>query len=130
MIIDNLHALFGGAALLGEGARTVRDGVGTADGTTGCGHPHQTLVQQRRNLGFAHAPAAHLKLTFGVHGIFRVRGGKIRLCRCRCGGSCGGGFTGRRLFGHGIFCGTSLRVALLFGFLESFAFKFFVLFGF
>ena len=127
MIIDNLHALFGGTALLGEGARTVRDGVGTADGTTGCGHPYQTLVQQRRNLGFAHAPAAHLKLTFGVHGIFRVRGGRIRLCRCRCGDSRGGGCS---LFGHGIFCGASLRVALLLGFLELFAFKFFVLFGF
>ena len=127
MIIDNLHALFGGAALLGEGARTVRDGVGTADGTTGCGHPYQTLVQQRRNLGFAHAPAAHLKLTFCVHGAFRVRGGKFRLCRCRCGGSRG---SGCRLFGHGIFCGASLRVILLLGFLELFAFKFFVLFGF
>ena len=127
MIIDNLHALFGGAALLGEGARTVRDGVGTADGTTGCGHPHQTLVQQRRNLGFAHAPAAHLKLTFGVHGIFGGRGGRIRLCRFRCGGSRGGKF---RLFGHGIFRDASLRVALLLGFFVLFAFKFFVLFGF
>ena len=127
MIIDNLHALFGGAALLGEGARTVRNGVGTADGTTGCGHPYQTLVQQRRNLGFAHAPAAHLKLTFGVHGIFGVRGGMIRLCRCRCSGSRG---VGCRLFGHGIFRDASLRVALLLGFLEPFAFKFFVLFGF
>ena len=127
MIIDNLHALFGGAALLGEGTRTVRNGVGTADGTTGCGHPHQTLVQQRRNLGFAHAPAAHLKLTFGVHGIFGVRSGKFRLCRCRCGGSRGGGC---RLFGHGIFRDAFLRVTFLLGFLEPFAFKFFVLFGF
>ena len=127
MIIDNLHALFGGAALLGEGACTVRDGVGTANGTTGRSHPHQTLVQQRRNLGFAHAPAAHLKLTFGVHGVFGVRGGKFRLCRYRCSGSRRGGCW---LFGHGIFRGTSLRVALLLSFLEPFAFKFFVLFGF
>ena len=127
MIIDNLHALFGGVALLGEGARTVRNGVGTANGTTGCGHPYQTLVQQRRNLGFAHAPAAHLKLTFGVHGVFGVRGGRIRLCRYRCGDFRGGGC---RLFGHGIFRDASLRVAFLLGFLELFAFKFFVLFGF
>ena len=84
-------------------------------------------MQQGRNLGFAHAPAAHLKLTFGVHGIFGVRGGKFRFCRYRCGGSRGDGC---RLFGHGIFRDASLRVAFLLGFLELFALKFFVLFGF